>query len=173
MFGSRQPSDLRLIPPAPEWESRYVAAVIEYRRAGLDLAHDYPDDGEPFAGFCHRLRHPVLQPGQVPHSIFWLVEGRAFIGRLCLRHALTESLWRQGGHVGYVVRPSRWRQGYGTRLLALGLSEARTLGLRRLLVTCDAGNVASQRIIVANGGVLTDRDESTYRYWIDVAPGDG
>jgi predicted acetyltransferase len=168
VFGWRRDERLRLIPPAPEWESRYLAAVIEYRAAGLDLEYDYPDEGEPFSLFCHRLRHPVLRTDQAPFSIFWLVAGRDFLGRLCLRHTLTPSLLRLGGHIGYVIRPSRWRQGYGTRILALGLREARSLGLERVLVTCDADNVASRRIIEANGGVLENRIEHKLRFWIDL-----
>jgi predicted acetyltransferase len=166
VFGWRRDRTLRLILPDVAWESRYLAAVIEYRRAGLVLNHDYPDDGEPFAYFCHRLRQPELAPDMVPYTVYWLVEDRTFIGRLCLRHALTPALSRHGGHIGYVVRPSRWRQGYGTRLLALGLAEAAKLGLDRVLITCDAGNAGSQRVIERNGGVYADQIGNERRYWI-------
>jgi len=101
--------------------------------------------------------------------VYWLVEDRAFIGRLCLRHALTPALSRQGGHIGYVVRPSRWRQGYGTRLLALGLAEAAKIGLDRVLITCDAGNIGSRRVIERNGGVYEDQIENECRYWVTLA----
>ncbi|HYL51274.1 MAG TPA: hypothetical protein VEZ15_04835, partial [Acidimicrobiia bacterium] len=48
------------------------------------------------------------------------------------------------------------------------------LGLDRILVTCDASNQASRRIIEANGGEyhdsvnLEDRPVATSRFWIDV-----
>jgi predicted acetyltransferase len=168
MFGWRQEASLRLIRPAPEWESRYVAAVLEYRQAGLDLAYDYPDEGEPFSVFCHRLRQPALRPGQVPHAIFWLVDGRRFIGRICIRLELNENLLSRGGHIGYLIRPSCQRRGYGRRILALGLREARALGLGRVLVTCDADNVASRRIIEANGGRLENQIAHELRFWIDL-----
>jgi parallel beta-helix repeat protein len=38
-------------------------------------------------------------------------------------------------------------------MLAAGLAECRRLGLDRVLLTCAAGNQASRRVILANGGV--------------------
>lgn len=64
------------------------------------------------------------------------------------------------------------RQGYGNRILALGLDEARKLGLERVLLTSARENLASRRVIVAHGGVLQDEIEVSgieglkCRYWI-------
>lgn len=44
--------------------------------------------------------------------------------------------------------------GYGTQILALVLPKAKELGIDRLLVTCDATNIASRKIIEKNGGIL-------------------
>ncbi|HWG85404.1 MAG TPA: GNAT family N-acetyltransferase, partial [Deinococcales bacterium] len=78
-----------------------------------------------------------------------------------------------GGHIGYEVRPSRRREGHGREALRVALQEARKLGLRRALVTCNASNPGSRRIIEANGGILEDeREVQDYgrvrRYWIDL-----
>lgn len=56
------------------------------------------------------------------------------------------------GHVGYSVVP--WKQGHGYARKALRhmLSEARDVGLTRLEITTDADNVASQKVVLANGG---------------------
>jgi predicted acetyltransferase len=65
--------------------------------------------------------------------------------------------------------------GYGTRALALALPVAKRLGISRVLVTCDADNVGSYRIIEANGGVLENEiiipgsSMPKKRYWIDLA----
>lgn len=52
------------------------------------------------------------------------------------------------------------------------LPEAHSLGLPRVLVTCDDANVASARTIENAGGVLEDvRDTElgrTRRYWITL-----
>jgi predicted acetyltransferase len=73
-----------------------------------------------------------------------------------------------GGHIGYhVVAPWR-RQGHATRMLAAGLHECRRLGLRKVLVTCDADNEWSRRVILANGGVDDGRINGEDRFWIDL-----
>jgi predicted acetyltransferase len=61
------------------------------------------------------------------------------------------------GHIGYAVVP--WKQGKGYATLALGLllPEARAQGLPYVELTTEPANIASQRVIVANGGVLTER----------------
>lgn len=66
-----------------------------------------------------------------------------------------------------VVTP--WlRQGHATRMLAEGLQRARTLGLDRVLLTCAVDNVASKRVILANGGRAEGRRGGEDRFWIDL-----
>jgi len=55
------------------------------------------------------------------------------------------------------------------------LDEARRLGLKRVLITCDRRNIASARVIQKNGGWLENEivsclpnREFTQRYWIDL-----
>lgn len=115
-----------------------------------------------------------LSPGRVPHSTFWLTSGRQLLGRSSVRHQLTPDLEDEGGHIGYDIRPSERRKGYGRLILRLTLAEARRLGLRRALLTCDTDNVASAKIIEANGGRLHGRGVSKRsgkpisRYWIEL-----
>jgi predicted acetyltransferase len=61
------------------------------------------------------------------------------------------------GHIGYSVVPWRRREGLATRGLALLLDDARAEGLRHVLLTTDPDNLASQRVIERNGGVLLER----------------
>lgn len=61
------------------------------------------------------------------------------------------------GHLGYSVVPWRQRRGYATRALALILPEARRLGLAWVDLTTDPDNIASQKVITANGGRLVER----------------
>jgi len=103
---------------------------------------------------------------KLPGRIRWMWDGE-FAGAINLRwpadggplpaHVL--------GHVGYSVVP--WKQGHGYARKALRhmLSEARDVGLTRLEITTDAGNVASQKVVLANGGRL----ERTFRsdHWGD------
>ena len=116
-----------------------------------------------------------LKPGYVPSTTFWLVANDTqIIGESRLRHWLIPSLEHEGGHIGYVIRPSaRWK-GYGTCILALTLERARDLRLNRVLLTCDTDNIGSARVIEKNGGKLASQGISNSsgkpisRYWIDL-----
>lgn len=90
----------------------------------------------------------------------WMWDGE-FCGSIQLR-------WQEGtpalppyclGHIGYSVVPGKRRRGYATRALALLLPEARARGLPHVEITAAAGNLASQKVIVANGGVLVEEFE--------------
>ena len=110
-------------------------------------------------------------PGLVPASDYWLIAEDSYAGRISLRHHLTPALRRYGGHIGYEVRPSRRRRGYGTLMCKLGIEKLRALGVQRILITCDDDNIASYKIIEANGGILEDKIENgrhalTRRYWV-------
>ncbi|HEX2094688.1 MAG TPA: GNAT family N-acetyltransferase [Longimicrobiaceae bacterium] len=61
------------------------------------------------------------------------------------------------GHIGYSVVPWKRGRGYATRALRLLLPEARQEGLTYVELTTDADNLASQRVIEANGGRLVER----------------
>lgn len=92
---------------------------------------------------------------KLPNRVRWMWDGE-FAGQIALR-------WQPGtdalpdyvsGHVGYAVVPWKRRRGHATRALALMLPVAREVGLRRIEITTDADNAASQRVIEANGGRL-------------------
>lgn len=103
--------------------------------------------------------------GWVPASHYWIVEGDTYLGSISLRHRLTGFLLEVGGHVGYAVAPGVRRRGVATRALRLLLPCATAHGLDRILITCDVDNVASAKVIEANGGVLEDVRGTKRRYW--------
>jgi predicted acetyltransferase len=61
------------------------------------------------------------------------------------------------GHIGFSVVPWKRRKGYATRALQLLLPDAKREGLAYVERTTDVTNVASQRVIQANGGQLVER----------------
>ncbi len=61
------------------------------------------------------------------------------------------------GHVGYAVVPWKAGQGHATAALAQLLDIAREHGLPFIELTTDPDNLASQRVISKNGGVLVER----------------
>jgi predicted acetyltransferase len=104
--------------------------------------------------------------GWVPCTTLWWVDGEDYLARIAIRHRLTPILLEMGGHVGYDVRPSARRLGHGTAMLAAALPVARRLGIDPALITCDADNVGSRKVMEANGGVYEDRRGVKLRYWV-------
>jgi predicted acetyltransferase len=144
----------------------------------------YYDEGMAFSRYLEVLEereHGVnLPPHHVPSTFLFAFKGPRIVGRVAIRHRLTDVLLRVGGHIGFVVVPEFRRQGHASTILRLALHIAHdTLGLGRVLVTCDDDNVGSIRTIENNGGVLEDvvsgpdLDTPKRRYWIDDRPHDG
>jgi predicted acetyltransferase len=51
-----------------------------------------------------RAREHVVAPGLVTDTVYWAIRDEQMVGRIALRHELNESLLREGGHIGYIVR---------------------------------------------------------------------
>lgn len=169
---------MQLIKPSIEYKKSFLEALEEFHAEGNELSYDIDRIDYDFDGFLADIdarARGVGVPGQtVPDSLFWLVDGNEFIGRVAIRHALNENLQEYGGHIGYYIRPTKRKMGYGTAALPLALAEAKKLGISRVLVTCDDDNVASQKVIQRAGGVLQDIIETplnpdkkkVMRWWI-------
>jgi predicted acetyltransferase len=167
--------------PSARFRESYISLVAEFRERGetkVPFTLKYATDD--FDAFLARLKACAegseIANGFVAHDTFWLVgDDRHVIGVSSLRHDLTDSLRKIGGHIGYGIRPSMRRQGYATLILAQTLLKAKARGITRALVTCGKTNVGSVRTILKNGGVfhseerLPNVDDVTQRYWISLA----
>lgn len=147
----------------------------EYARASEARYQSALEDFPAYLrGVLDGARGLDLSPGRVPYTTFWLTLGRRLVGRSSIRHHLTPDLADEGGHIGYDIRPSERQKGYGKLILRLTLAEARKLGLNRALLTCDADNVASAKVIEANGGrfqghgVSKKSGKLISRFWIEL-----
>jgi predicted acetyltransferase len=175
---------VKLERPNVKYKTSFIAAVHEFQASqtgGRDILKLDPNSLEnDFSSYVQgelRLDDPAhLEPGKVLQSEFWLVNDLEFFGRIALRHGLNDFLKGFGGHIGYEIRPSRQRQGLGTFMLKLVLEKARTIGLKRVLITCDVENLGSRGVIEANGGELEGEfkldwyDKPIRRYWIKLEP---
>ena len=173
--------EITLMNPSIAFESEFLSMTEEFQAAGYERSQrDFDLIRNDFPAYIRRLdeasRDIGLKPGHVPSTTFWLVANSIqIIGESRLRHWLTTALEHEGGHIGYAIRPSERRKGYGTCILALTLEKARDLGLNRVLLTCDTDNIGSARIIERNGGKLASRGISNSsgkpisRYWIDLS----
>lgn len=167
--------ELVLRDPRPEDEAAALTAEAEL--AGDDFGFLLKDPEHSWSDWLSKVERDRtgvdLAPGRVPATMLFAVVGEELVGRVHLRHRLTEGLLEEGGHLGYAVRPAHRRRGYATQMLRQGLEVARGLGLDRALVTCDDDNPGSIGTIEKCGGVLEDKrprgDGSlTRRYWIEL-----
>ncbi len=176
-------------PPTERVRESFLAAMAEFRAEGRGGPDDDSMIGteqrtfgatwhtvEGFAAYVAKLRADALKEtarpaDRVPCTTLWWVQGNEYFGRLAIRHELTEFLREIGGHIGYDVRPTARRRGHATAMLRAALPTASVLGIDPALVTCDLDNVASRRVIEANGGVLEDRRHGKLRYWVPTGDG--
>ncbi len=168
----------RLVLPSAEYRDSYLEAAQEFPPDEDTLVYEREHAERDFDDYVRLVRAwargAELPHGWVASSNFWLVENGEYIGSINIRHELTDWLRRYGGHIGYAIRPARRRMGYGTLMCKLALEEARSIGLERVLITCDADNPGSRKIIEANGGVFEnevpqpDRSVAKQRFWIDL-----
>ena len=174
---------MELIRPSAEYKDSYIIAMREFQN-DLDFPARYRDvDADILAvRFDDFILEEIeksdgkhLSIGFVPETIFWFVDKNEYIGRVAIRHTLTEHLRQTGGQIGYEVRPSKRRLGYGTQLLKLALIKAKEFGMDKVFLTCDVTNIASKNIIIHAGGKYEgegpgERDDGPrkYRYWIST-----
>ena len=163
-----------LTRPCWDYKDSYIAAVYEYIEENLEPTWHPEILRARFDEFLKVMRQAETEPlaGMVPATQYWLiVPGIGYVGDLSLRHCLNDSLRRYGGHIGYTIRPSQRGKGYGKLLCKLGIEAGRQRGIGDILITCDDDNLASRKIIEANGGQLKDcidngRGVLTRRYWV-------
>ncbi len=166
---------LRLRPFIRDDETAILEAQRELSTEGFTFSLDYEDgmDWQDYLDFLEHMRLG-LDPAAdcVPASMLAAEVSGQVVGRLSVRHTLNEFLAREGGHLGFAVRPQHRRNGYATEILRQGMIIARSLGVDRALVTCDEDNVGSATIIERCGGLfdsihVTDEGRLIRRYWID------
>ena len=160
------------------WPSRdYLPSYVSALRRGWS-----PDNHRP-AAVQEELQKIAHNPAEFLHSLIdkeaagpaitlpdgssvprlpgyrrWMWDGE-FCGSIGIR-------WQRGtselpsyclGHVGYGVVPWKQGKGYAAAALRALLPEAKGLGLEYLELITDPSNLRSQRVILANGGVLIER----------------
>jgi len=164
---------------------KYIDEILAYRQEMMDAArrHFAGDSGlrkfEDIAAWieqCRLLQHKetVPNPDWVEADQYMLMhegDGR-ILGMINFRHYLNEYLAEYAGHIGYAIRPSERRKGYGKSMLLLCLERCREFGLDKVLIACEEWNEASRRTILTCGGVFDrttmEGDKKLERYWITL-----
>ena len=173
-----------LVLPSEKYKESFLEALAE-QKGGDHITHSNRLEGEKyekfendFEGFLAYQKDERegrnLPEGWVQQTVYWLVDGDKFIGRVSIRHILNQHLLTMGGHIGYSIRPSERHKGYGTLALKLALPKAREIGIEKALLTCNTDNIGSRKIIEKNGGILEDQRVGSdgiikLRFWVPTA----
>ena len=194
---------MRLVWPAREYLSGYVDALKRgwspdnVRREAVAFEHleKIAADADAFLASLvdkEAKGDPIMLPDgtavqRLPGYNRWIWDGE-FCGAIGFRWArgirgagahglVTEALPPHClGHIGYAVVPWKQRRGYATRALREILPDARAEGLTFVELVTDRDNVASQRVIEANGGVVVEEftkapvygSKPAYRYRVSL-----
>ena len=155
---------MKFVFPCDEYEQKAIEFIQEFYdhqseingTGGLDDYLKTASYAEWLKKVMRDLDIANIPDGRVPAYTYFYVreEDDKIIGMINIRLALNEFLRSEGGHIGYSIRPSERKKGYGTSMLREALSFCKIIGLREIIITCDKINIASSAMIKSCGGVL-------------------
>ena len=166
-------------------DSCYAGQIADYRKEFLAFGGSMDgagplrriEDPIEYIRFCHECEDPSTVPSHlVPATQFMFIRksDNKLVGMIQIRHAFNDYLEKYAGHIGYSVRPSERRKGYAKEMLKKALPVCKKIGLDKVLILCKDGNTASEKTILANGGVFEstirepDKNVDLKRYWISL-----
>lgn len=133
------------------------------------------DDFDEFLLKIETNKHQELLPEDFSsQNTYCLFDNGRLIGGINFRHNLKGDLIKHGGNIGYLIRPSERRKGYGIKMLELALIKAKEFGLNKVLISCEIHNIGSRKVIENNGGIYEndyydEKHNKTFkRYWINL-----
>jgi len=172
---------MELVRPALVHLPSYVAALrsgwsadnVRGEIAAREELERIEQDADRFVESLHdrdARGGPITLPdgsivARIPGYRMWMWDGE-FCGSIGFRWVPGTSALPAHvlGHIGYAVVPWKRNRGYAKRALHLILPEAKREGLSYVEITTDPDNLASQRVVVANGGVLMERFHKPEQY---------
>ena len=121
-----------------------------------------------------RSSEDTVPKGLVPSSTYLAVREKDnyIVGMIDIRHYLNKYLTQVGGNIGYGVRKTERNKGYAKQMLKLALEKCKDLKIKKVLITCDEDNIASEKVILSANAKLEDirnvDGENKKRFWIDL-----
>ena len=121
-----------------------------------------------------RSSEDTVPEGLVPSSTYLGVREKDnyIVGMIDIRHYLNEYLTQVGGNIGYSVRKTERNKDYAKQMLKLALEKCRDLKMKKVLITCDEDNIASEKVILSANAKFEDirniDGENKKRFWIEL-----
>lgn len=109
-----------------------------------------------------------LEDWMVPQTSYWLFDDEWPLGYGRIRHCLNDKLRETSGHIGYAIRSTERGKGYGNQILFLLLNECQKLNIEKVQIGANSDNIASNKVILKNGGVLFRISKNKNFYHIDL-----
>ena len=168
---------LRLRAPQLSDEKEYDAYLNEWLDPNKIVPYSSRLLHRTFEQFVKEIKpreEGLIDPEtRVPELILFTVdENESIYGVVSFRLRLNDHLLAYDGHIGYGIRPSKRGLGYAKEQLRLTLALAKEKGYDRVLLTCNEENIASEKVILSQGGILENRvwktDGYIKRYWIKL-----
>jgi predicted acetyltransferase len=168
---------------------RLLRPSMEYKQQVLEYKNEFIENGDILAGTSYLEKYDVYEEWmkfvldnekestkhtEIAANVFLAIEeeDNKLVGLINIRHTLNEYLYDYGGHIGYSVRKVERRKGYAKEMLKIALKRCRELEIKKVLLTCDADNIASGKTIKSCGGILENEvpngDKLIQRYWIEL-----
>ncbi|OED63858.1 GNAT family N-acetyltransferase [Vibrio tasmaniensis ZS-17] len=126
---------------------RYVNACSE---DGLDIYTGISDSSDAY--LKRRIAYSkgeCLPEGWTPASTYFCIDSGQILGVIRVRHGTSEYIHNVIGHIGYETLPQARGQGIASHMLSWVQCHVLT---ENAIITCEHGNVASQKVIEKCGG---------------------
>lgn len=185
IFNLKDDEDIKLIKPIIEYKEQAKEMLEEARKydadnpdiwAGYSSMQKYEQYEEWLEKLENDLDFENIKPGRVPASTYFLLRktDNKILGIINIRYELNEYLENYGGHIGYSIRPTERRKGYGRKQLLLALDKCLEIPINKVLINCRETNKGSARVIESCGGIYEDtrcseeEKDNFKRYWIKL-----
>ena len=174
--------EIKLVSPSIEYKDSFLRGLAlltaQSERSAWVYLGDTADltipaqDFESYVNTLH-LRQTKQIDKFVCDTTYWAIINNDVVGRISIRHELNDFLKKIGGHIGYITHPA-WRgRGIATKMLKEILKTERARSIGKLLLTCDEGNIASEKTILKNSGKYTElvtleNRPAKKHFWIEL-----